>query len=90
MAIFNKSDFDKGAWAGPLARALREKNIIPTGTLRRASTGVPGLTGSKLSQRASAALPIGSASRRSWPARRPSMQGTMSNVVTPAMGILSM
>lgn len=29
MAIFSKSDFNKGAWAGPLARALREKNIIP-------------------------------------------------------------
>lgn len=29
MAIFSTSDFDTGAWAGPLARALREKNIVP-------------------------------------------------------------
>ena len=29
MAIFNRSDFDTGAWAAPLARVLRERNIIP-------------------------------------------------------------
>src|SRR5439155_10953816 len=29
MAISNSSDFDTGAWAAPLARVLRERNIIP-------------------------------------------------------------